>query len=104
MCYRQWKRTRRPSQLLQAAVHVSLAALPGPGATLEAELPQVLLVVLVVHGHVGLRFTLWLRRREQEDVKLLKRQKAFYSRCTMCLKSFQLKRPTCELFSELASP
>lgn len=50
----------RGSQLLQTAVHVSLAALPGPGATLEAELPQILLEVLVVHGPVVLRFTLCL--------------------------------------------
>lgn len=84
MCKRQWKRTRRRSQLLQAAVHVSLAALPGPGATLEAKLPQVVLVVLVVHGHVGLRFTLWLRRGEREDVKLLKRQQALYSTVAQC--------------------
>lgn len=49
---------RRRSQLLQPAVHVPLAALTGPGATLEAKPPQVLPEVLVVHGPVGLRFTL----------------------------------------------
>lgn len=59
MCLRQFERRGRArSQLLQTAVHLPLAALPGPGATLEAKLPQVLLEVLVVHGPVGLRFTL----------------------------------------------
>lgn len=52
------RRRRKISQLLQTAVHVSLAPLAGPGATLEAKLPQVLLEVLVVHRPVGLRFTL----------------------------------------------
>ena len=56
---------RRRSQLLQAAVHVSLAALPGPGAALQAKLPQVLLEVLVVHRPVGLRFTLCLQRKRR---------------------------------------
>lgn len=56
-----------PSQLLQAAVHVSLAALPGPGATLQAELPQVLLEVLMVHGSVRLRLTLGLDGRKKNE-------------------------------------
>lgn len=64
------------SQLLQSTVHVSLAALPGPGAALEAKLPEVLLEVLVVHGPVVLRFTLCLKMGEEvfvsalEDVEL----------------------------------
>lgn len=53
-----FERTRTRSQLLQAAVHFPLAALAGPGSTLGAKLPQVLLEVLVVHRPVGLRFTL----------------------------------------------
>lgn len=52
--------TDEVSQLLQAAVHVPLAALAGPGPTLQPELPQVLLEVLVVHGPVRLGFTLRL--------------------------------------------
>lgn len=59
----------RCSKLLQSAVQVSLAALAGPRATLEAKLPQVLLEVLVVHRPVGLRFTLRLRGRERDEFK-----------------------------------
>lgn len=49
-------------QLLQSAVQVSLAALPGPGPALQSELPQVLFKVLVVHGPVPLGLTLHLHR------------------------------------------
>lgn len=57
------------SQLLQSAVHVPLAALSGPGATLQAKFPQVLLEVLVVHGPVGLWFTQRLCRRRNKSEK-----------------------------------
>ena len=49
-------------QFLEAAVHVSFAALAGPGAALHPELPQVLLEVLVVHGTVRLGLALHLER------------------------------------------
>lgn len=54
---------RTCSQLLQSSVHLPLTALSGPGATLEAALPQVLLEILMVHGSVRLRFTLCLHKR-----------------------------------------
>lgn len=43
----------RPLELLQAAVHLPLALLPGPGPALGAEFLQVFFKVLVVHGPVA---------------------------------------------------
>lgn len=56
------------SEFLQPTVHVSLAAFPGPGATLQAKFLQILLVVLVVHGPVGLWFTLRLDKKKYHPV------------------------------------
>lgn len=56
---RGWSRRRpllsagRHSELLQAAVHLPLALLPGPGPALGAELLQVFFKVLMVHGPVA---------------------------------------------------
>lgn len=52
---------RRPSELLQAAVHLSLALFPCPGPALGAELLQVFFKVLMVHGPVAGRLTVRLR-------------------------------------------
>lgn len=41
------------SELLQAAVHLPLALLPGPGPALGTELLQVFFKVLVMHGPVA---------------------------------------------------
>lgn len=67
MCF-EWQWGKR-LELLQPVVRLSLAALPGPGATLVAELPQVLPEVLVVHGPVGLRLTLRLRGKPRRGGK-----------------------------------
>lgn len=48
---------------VEAAVQLPPALLPGPRAALEAELAQVLLEVLVVHGAVVLGFTVRLQGR-----------------------------------------
>lgn len=56
------------SQLPQPVVGLQLAALPGPGLALMAELLQVLPEVLVVHGGVGLRLALRLEGRQEEEV------------------------------------
>lgn len=53
------------SKLLQATVHLSLAALSIPRSTLLTKLPEILFEVLVVHWSVGLRLTLGLRRRRR---------------------------------------
>lgn len=57
------------SQLLETTVHVSFAALAGPSATLEAKLFQVLFEILVLHGPVGLRFTVRLQRNNEKGVQ-----------------------------------
>lgn len=46
-----------PSEVLEAAVELPLAALARPGTALQAELAQVLLEVLVVHGAIVLGLT-----------------------------------------------
>lgn len=57
------------SKLLQATVHLSLAALSIPRSTLLTKLPEILFEVLVVHWSVGLRLTLGLRRRRRRWVR-----------------------------------
>lgn len=56
---RGWKRLRLllstlpASELLQAAIHLSLALFPCPGPALGAKLLQVFFKVLMVHGPVA---------------------------------------------------
>ena len=54
---------RRGSAVLEAAVELPFAALPGPRAALKAAFAEVLLEVGVVHGPVVLRLTVRLRAR-----------------------------------------
>lgn len=66
----------RDSQLLQPAVQVALAALPGPGTALQAKESQVLLEVFMDHGSVSLRLTLGLQHEDRRaSVKLRNRTK-----------------------------
>lgn len=54
------------SELLQAAVHLPLALLPGPGPAFGAKLLQVLLKVLMVHGPVAGGLTVRLGNKAGE--------------------------------------
>ena len=56
----------RPSELLQTAIHLSLALFPGPGPALGAELLQVFFKVLVVHGPVTGGLAVRLAGRQDE--------------------------------------
>ena len=56
----------RPSELLQAAVHLPLAFLPSPGPALGAEFLQVFFKVLVVHGPVAGGLTVRLAGRQDK--------------------------------------
>ena len=57
---------RKTSELLQAAVHLPLALLPGPGPALGAEFLQVFFKVLVVHGPVAGGLTVRLTGRQDK--------------------------------------
>lgn len=54
------------SELLQAAVHLPFALLPGPGPALGAEFLQVFFKVLVVHGPVAGRLAVRLAGRQDK--------------------------------------
>ena len=58
------------SQLLQAAVQVSLAAFSSPSPALQTEPPQILLEVLMVHGPVGLGLAVDLNTHTHTHVRL----------------------------------